>query len=345
MGNQDFDKLIKPGIKVYKVRDGDNKIRIMPPTWPDAKHYGFDVYVHYNVGPDRASYLCLNKHGDGGCPICEERDEARRDNNADEKYIKELEYRRRVLVYIIDRDDERSGEQAWMMPQSLDKDISKISVDKETREVLPIDHPEDGYDVIFDKSGSKLNTKYDGVQIARRSSPLGRQQWLDNAMDHPLPDQLLVYDRETIAKAFGAKGPQRDSRDRRDRDDDRRGRGDDRRDRDDRGSRDRDDRRDDRRDRDEGERRRDRDRDDEPTWKSIHQMTRTELEDLVELKDLAIKPRDAKDDEDLADWICEELKLKKEEGGDRRREEEPRRDRERDSGDDRLRDMRRRRAD
>jgi hypothetical protein len=322
-------------------------VRLFPPTWPGAKHYGLDCWVHYGVGPDRASYLCLNKHGDGGCPICEERDAIRRDSDADEKYVKELEARRRVLVYLIDRDDERSGVQAWMMPQSLDKDISKISVDKETREVLPIDSPEEGYDVIFEKSGKGVNTKYDGVQIARRPSTLGRESWLEDAMDNPLPDQLLVYDRETIAKAFGGGGAHRDSRDR-DRgsvDGESRGRrGRDDRD-DDRGrDRDRD------RDRDEHDMRRERSRDDEPTWKSIHQMTRTELEDLIELKDLPIKPREAKDDDDLADWVCEEMKLKKpkddepeerERGDDRDRG----RDRDRDEGSDRLRDMRRRRAD
>lgn len=374
MGNQDFDKLLKPGSKLFKVRDGDNRVRIMPPTWEGAKHYGLDVWVHYGVGPDRQSYLCLRKHGAEGerCPICDERDEVRGDNDADEKYVKELEAKRRVLVYLVDRDDERSGEQAWFMPQSLDKDIVKISIDKDTREVLPIDHPEDGYDVTFEKSGKGVNTKYDGVAIARRSSPLGKRQWLENAMDNPLPDQLKVFDGEHIAKVFGARGPQRDSRDRgRDRDDDRGRDRDDRGGRDDRGSRDRDDRggrdsrgsgRDDRdRDRDDRGSGRDdrgsRDRDDRggrdasrrdddtPTWRSVHAMTHTELEDLIELKRLPIKPREAKDDDDLADWICDELKLKKDDdGGSRRREtvDEPRRG-DRDEGDDRLRDMRRRR--
>lgn len=365
MGNQDFDKLLKPGTKLYKVRDGDNRVRLLPPTWEGAKHYGLDVWVHYGVGPDRQSYLCLRKHGDGKepCPVCDERDDVRGDNDVDEKYVKELEAKRRVLVYLVDRDDERSGEQAWFMPQSLDKDIVKVSIDKETREVLPIDHPEDGYDIIFEKSGSKMLTKYDGVQIARRSSPLGKRAWLENAMDNPLPDQLKVFDAEHIAKVFGAGGPQRDSRDRnddrdrgrdrdrddRDRDRDGRGRGrdrDDDRDRD--RSRDRDDRDDRGRDRDDrGSSRRD---DDAPTWRSVHAMTHTELEDLIELKRLPIKPREAKDDDDLADWVCDELKLKKDSDGgseSRRRnstdDDPPPRRGDRDDGDDRLREMRRRR--
>jgi hypothetical protein len=353
MGNQDYDKLLKPGTKLYKVRDGDNRIRLFPPTWKDAKHYGLDVWVHYNVGPDRQSYLCPNKHGDGKCPICAERNDIRGDNDADEKYVKELEPKRRVLVYLIDREDERSGEQAWFMPQSLDKDIVKISVDKESKEVLPIDSPEDGYDIIFEKSGSKLTTKYDGVQIARRSSPLGKRSWLENAMDHPLPDLLKVFPSDHIADVFGARGPQRDRRDDRDRDrsDDRRERGrdqdrDDRRERDEPRGRGDDDRGRERERDDDRSSRRSRD-DDEPTWESVHLMTRTELEDLIELKRLPIKPREAKDDDDLADWVCEEMKIKKSERTERRRmDDEPsRRSTSRDDGDDRLREMRRRRED
>ena len=40
-------------------------------------------------------------------------------------------------------------------------------------------------------------------------------------------------------------------------------------------------------------------------------MTGSELDDLLEQEKLDIDPREAKDDEDLADWICEEMKLKK----------------------------------
>lgn len=40
-------------------------------------------------------------------------------------------------------------------------------------------------------------------------------------------------------------------------------------------------------------------------------MTGRELEDLVEQEKLDINPNEAKDDDDLADWICDEMKLTK----------------------------------
>lgn len=334
-GSKEFDKMLKPGVKSWKPNEGENRVRFLPATWPEARHFGLDVKVHYGVGPDENSYLCLRKHGDGQCPICEEYDRARREDKSDEEYLRQLEAKSRVLVYLVDRDNERDGVQAWMMPWGLDKDITKISQDKETREVLTIDHPEDGYDVTFDRTGKGIKVKYEGVSISRRPSPLGREEWLEFAMDNPLPDQLQTYDYDHVSKAFGGQvrgdrgGKDRDERDGRD---DRRGS----RDRDERDSgRDRRDSRDDRGGRDRNER-------DEPTWDSVHGMTETELQDLIELHELPIKARDAKDLDDLRDWVCDEMKLEKPREPERR---ERRSTDDRDSGSDRLREMRERRRD
>lgn len=336
-GAKDFDKFLNPSIKMWKPNDNENRIRILPPTWENARHYGLDIWMHYGVGPDRQSYLCLDKMKGLPDPIEEERAEARRDG--DEDYAKEIEHKRRVLVYLIDRDNEKEGVQAWAMPWTLDRDIVKVSIDRTNGEVLPIDHPDEGYDVTFEKKGSKNRTEYLGVSIARRSTPLGKDEWLDFAQDNPLPEQLIYYDYDHIAKVFSGGGKGGSSR-HDDRDDDRGSSRDRDRERsDDRGGRDRDrdEERTSRRDRDDDHRggRGGRSQDpDEPTWDSVHAMTWDELVDLVELKDLDIKPKEAKDEEDLADWVCEELKLKK---------EAPARRRVSDDGDsdDRLSRMRR----
>lgn len=337
-GANDFDKIVRDDVKMYKVADGENRIRILPGTWKDAKHYGYDIFVHFGVGPDRGSYLDLAKMKDEPDPITEERERERNERHPDEKYVKELDSKKRVGVWLIDRNNEREGVQFWAMPWTLDRDIVKVSVDRDSGEVLPVDDPQEGYDVIFDKSGQKDRTEYTGVSIARRPSPLGKDAWLDYAVDNPIPDILQFYSYEHIAKAFGAKGQQRDRSD--DRDEDRR----DRRNRDE----DRDD--------DRGSDRRSSQRDgrssrrshepDEPTWDSVHDMTFSEMEDLIEQEQLDIDPNDAKDDADLADWICDELKLEKQEASSGRRraadeDDEPRsRGRDRDRDDDEPRSRR-----
>lgn len=291
-GANDFDKILVDSIKMWKPNDGDNRIRILPPTWEGAKHFGLDIYVHYAVGPDRQSYLCLQKMKGEADPIAEEREIARRDE--DEKYAKELEAKRRVLVFLIDRDHEKEGVQAWAMPWTVDRDIVKVSQDKSTGEVLPIDHPEDGYDVEFEKKGAKDRTEYLGVAIARRSSPLGKGDWLDYAIDHPLPDQLNYFDYDHIAKVFNGGGARKDS-----------GRSSEREESAGRSTgRDRDDGRADnhsRSGREEPETSRGRGSSRTApanTWESVHEMTIDELEDLIDQEKLDIDPREAKDDED-----------------------------------------------
>lgn len=316
-GGDNFDKYINGAIKMFKPSDGNNNIRILPPTWEGAKHWGHDVWVHYGVGPDRQTYLCPHKMNGDPCPICEEREEAA--NDGDEKYAKDLAPKRRSLVYLLDRDNEKEGVMAWGMPPTLDRDIVKVSIDKKSGEVLNIDHPDDGYDVSFEKKGAKERTEYLAPSIDRRSSDLGRDgdKWLDFCVDNPLPDQLVFFDYDHIARAFGGAGAHRNNRDR-DTDSNRGN------DRDERGSsrssgrEDRSSSRDSARDADDrgnAGRRGDRDSrgrvEPELTWESVHEMSGRELEDLIETQDLDIKPDEAKDDEDLADWICEELKLKK----------------------------------
>lgn len=314
-GGRDFDSFIKRDVTTYKVHDGDNSVRILPPTWDDAQHWGLDVYVHYEIGPDKDSYLCLHKMKGEPCPICEERRQAAKDG--DEEYAKSLEPVKRVLMYVLDRKAEKDGIKAWAAPMSIDRDILKVSIDKRGGELLPIDHPEDGYDVDFERTGKGRNTKYVGLSIARRSSPLDNDEALDFAVANPLPTILQYYDYEHIAKVFGGGGASSGSRDR-DRSDDRdsgdRGRGSD-------GGRGRDSGGGERGARDSGRGRDHEDRDargsakedPELTWDTVHAMNYDELCDLVDTQKLDIDPDKSKNDEDLADWVCEEMRIKKEE--------------------------------
>ena len=333
-GANEFDKFILDSVKLFKVNDGDNAIRILPPTWEKPKHYGYDIWVHYGVGPDRQTYLCAHKMKGEPCPICEERQRVLDDG--DEKGAKELEPKRRVLVYMIDREAKNEGLQAWAMPWTVDRDICSISVDKRSGEVLPIDHPDEGYDIFFKKSGQKDRTEYTGVQADRHSSSLGNDRWLDAAVETPLPDTLVFFDYDHIAKVFGGGGSLKG------RDDERgshsshggssrggRGGSDDRDDPPRRGS-DREDR---------GSSRR---RDPEHTWADIHAMTSKELDDLADKLNVSTKGFDS--DEELADELCAELKLEQEREPEPEPESRRRGGSDREDPRDRLREMRERRS-
>ena len=312
-GGADFDSIFVDTVKVFKVNDGSNCIRIIPATWEEPKHFGFDIFVHWNIGPDKQSYLCLKENKGEPCPICEER--AKAIKQGDDDYAKELKPSKRVLVYLIDRDNEKEGVQAWSMPWTVDRDINSLIVDKRTGEVLGIDDPENGYDIEFDRKGKAPKIEYIGMQIARHESPLGKDAWLEYAEDHPLPDTLKYFSYDHIADVFGGLSSKKDKADDF-----------------------------------EGQDRKLRDKEIEstrssksepslPTWDEVHSMTYEELCSLVEAENLDIKADDSVDDEELASWICEDLKISK-----RAARESTRRDSKEaeESPRDKLRSMRRR---
>jgi hypothetical protein len=201
----DFDSILKDGIKGFSMKEGNYRLRFLPPTWDDAEHYGHDVFIHYGIGADRQSYLCLEKMRDKPCPICQER--KRLEASGDSKEAEQLAPRKRVLAWIVDRDKESEGPKIWSMPWTVDKEFNKLCEDRHSGEILQIDHPQKGFDVEVSKEGAKLRTKYGGYKIARSASPLAENhkrldRWLQYITDHPIPDSLQYYKADYIEKMF-----------------------------------------------------------------------------------------------------------------------------------------------
>ncbi len=282
-GGSDFDKYLDDSIKMFKPADGDNCVRILPPTWKEANHYGLDIYLHYEVGPDKQTYLCLHKMKGEDCPICEERDKATKEG--DSEYADSLKPNKRVLVYMLDRNDEKEGLQVWSMPWTVDRDLCKLMVDKKTGELLPIDHPEEGYDVEFERKGKAQRTQYIGIAIARRESSLDNDAALEQAEELPLPDALHYFSYDHIQKAFSGSPSKKSSRESDDDDTDKMG---------------------------SGRRSSRRSEPDMPSFDEVHEMTYDELCAMIDEHKLDINPDDSSDDTQLADWICEDLNIKEE---------------------------------
>jgi hypothetical protein len=224
MRGGDFDSYIKSDFKFYKVRDGKNVIRILPPTWgteedpPD--HYGFDIYVVYQVGVDKQSYLSLHKMKQAPDPIEEARAEA--ESDGDEKLTKELAPKHRVGVWLIDRQAEEAGPQFWAMPFTVDKDFSNLSIDEDTGEVQFIDSSTKGCDVRFYREKtSKPFPEYTSSKMKLlKPSPLHEDpdvadEWLDYVVSHPVPDILQYYSYDHISAVINgiSKAPKEDDDD------------------------------------------------------------------------------------------------------------------------------------
>ncbi len=191
---------------------------MLPPTWPKAKHYGYDIFVNYNIGVDSQSYLALAKMKkehpeldiDGKDPLLEAKHEAEREG--DEKLAKELQPTQRVAAWIIDRNAEDEGPQFWAIPFTVDKAFANLSFDEDTKEVVYIDDPDSGCDVRFYKEGTGMLTKYDPSKMRLlKPAPLHEdaaqaEEWLSFAQANPIPDCLQFYDYNHIKGVFNSQG-------------------------------------------------------------------------------------------------------------------------------------------
>ncbi len=203
-----FDRMLKDSVPEFRPAEHENRIRILPPTWGDEEYYGLDVFVHYGIGPDEQSYLCREKTVDKDCPICDEAKEAHR--KGEEEYVKELGTSSRVAVYVIDRDKEDDGPKVWLMPSGVEIDLAFLVYDKRSGEVMQIADPEDGYDVEFERIGTGLKTKYKGLKIVHRSTPLSEdeelaEEWMEFVVENPIPDTLKFYSVGYLQKVFGGE--------------------------------------------------------------------------------------------------------------------------------------------
>lgn len=204
-----FDPFLHDQIVKIVLKPGQSRLRILPPTWDDPDHYGYDIWVHYGIGPDRVSYLCLHKMQDKPCPLCDKQMEARAEG--DEELMQALKPTKRVLVWVIDRDNEDVGPQIWDQPVGVDNQFAKLIYDERSGELLRIDHPEDGYDIDITREGKGLKTKWVGHRIARRSSPLSdnkkeQDAWLSFVDENPIPECLAYFDYDHIMSVYGGMG-------------------------------------------------------------------------------------------------------------------------------------------
>lgn len=214
MKGGNFASLFKTKYKQWTPKDGKNLIRILPPTWDDARHYGMDIFINYSIGADNEKYLSLSKHGKGADPLEEARREAQREG--DKELAKALSPNQRILYWIIDRNDEDEGPILWAAPFTFDKSLSNLCIDEDTKEVIFLDDPAKGRDVRFYKEGTGLLTKYDPSKMKLLAeSPICddeglENEWLDFIQDNPLPDVLNFYSYEHIKNTFDGQAGRKD---------------------------------------------------------------------------------------------------------------------------------------
>lgn len=218
-----YDSYLTKDVTTFKARVGENTVRIIgwlngaDPEYDKmaekyGTHWGVDGKIHRNVGVDDGTYLCLKMFGED-CPICNLYQE-----DGDDK----LKISDRIFCWVVDRDNEKAGVQFWNLPLGSSKDISAISKVRgrgsDAGAAVMIDHPEEGYDLIFDREGEKTRTRFKNFALVRESSPLSENQrrmddWLGYVADNRIPDLFKRYDVDYIEKVLSGQTSKRERAD------------------------------------------------------------------------------------------------------------------------------------
>lgn len=198
-----FDNFFDGSVPTFKPKEGLNVIRFLPPTFGDETSYVYEIHAHYDIGPDHGAYICEQKMFNKPCAVCEDR------GKFSEAEQKDLRPRKRYLAWVIDRSEERAGPKLWDLSPSMDKDISAQCLDRHGKITL-IDDPENGHDVEFMRSGTRLDTDYTGHKIDRDPSPLHdderlQDRWMGFVIEHPLDGMIILPDYDYVAKVFAGQ--------------------------------------------------------------------------------------------------------------------------------------------
>jgi len=222
-----FDSPFKGNFDSFTAKQGENSVRILPPSWDGAHDdYGYTVWMHGWVGADGSSYLCPFKtvlpkrlmerlKMPRKCPICAASKRAKDDGDDDE--ARQLTATEKVVCWVVDRADEPNlAAKLWTMSWSMDREINAQCWDnKKPDKALLLDHPDEGYDLQFRRTGVKLNTRYVGLKLDRDPSPISgdsdlQEEILAFVQENPIPDLLKFYDTAHLEGVISGTAEEKD---------------------------------------------------------------------------------------------------------------------------------------
>lgn len=138
----DYAYKIPKDIPIYKVKEGQNLIDIIPyrisnPNNPAIRLNGFELgdedyfqhlQTHQNIGSNKNEYLCRNKMFGKKCPICEAQNELW---DVDKTLAKALYPKDHVVYNIIDLLEPEKGIQVWKISKFwVEDNLVKLSAMK-----------------------------------------------------------------------------------------------------------------------------------------------------------------------------------------------------------------------
>jgi len=205
-------------ISFYKPEEGRKSIDILP--WivqtnqhpqgiePGEEDYILDIWVHYRVGVTNKTIVCPLRNYGNPCPICDEANTIREDDNADTNILATLYPKRRALYNIIDLNDEDKGVQIFDVSYKLFE--KEMLEEAETRdgEIITFADIELGNSVKFRVAKASVVLPGQSKPIKfmefKSFSFVDRDPYDEDILDkvYPLDKMLTIHSYDEIKKIF-----------------------------------------------------------------------------------------------------------------------------------------------
>jgi gp32 DNA binding protein like len=166
---QSFEK--KSGRGGMELKDGDNNIRILPPSTKylaeTVDYISFDYWIHYKLGPEgKTNEVCPKTVSrEARCPICEAVAKLYRLNTPEDKELAgRLRNKMRHMFNVIDLNDKEKGVQILEVGINVYKDLVSFITHPKWGDLLDIDK---GRDVTITKTNRKeTKSGYEEYSVA-----------------------------------------------------------------------------------------------------------------------------------------------------------------------------------
>lgn len=212
-------------VKFYKpTSKGRNVIDIIPYIITTKHHpqgmpvgaedYILDIHVHKNVGPQRDSFVCLNKTYNKPCPICEEMDRLFKDGKEEE--AKAIKAKRRSIYNVIDVNNPDDGIQIFdtvhfFFEKELTDELNSVAGADEVPVFADL---EDGLSIKFRATDEKFEQasffKFKSFDFVEREEPYS-EDILDES--YPLDALIVMPTYEEVQAAFYGQNIEEDEED------------------------------------------------------------------------------------------------------------------------------------
>jgi hypothetical protein len=164
----------------WKPDKGKNIIRILPPWSADGFWYKDTLrhYVSFGEGPKKTIF-CPVHNGDR-CAVCDLRTKLRESKRkSDQKHADAIRPSLDFHVNMIDLKDKETGVQVGRLTETVVNSLLEYMMDADWGDFTD---PRRGYNVIINREGEQLQTKYT-VHLQRKQSRLEQANWLKELKD------------------------------------------------------------------------------------------------------------------------------------------------------------------